>query len=88
MKFDSTAKAGLYVVLVNVIIGVFLMTTMDNIDTAFLLTLISGFIGIYLNIYFLRTNKYNRSINIYALVLNLVIISIFMIVKIYINQFL
>ena len=88
MKFDSTAKAGLYVVLVNIIIGVFLFTSMDDTDMAFLITLISGFIGIYLNIHYLRTNKYNKTINIYALVLNVVIISIFMIVKIYINQFL
>ena len=88
MKFDSTAKAGLYVVLVNVILGVFLFTSMEDKDTAFLLTLISGIIGIYLNIHYLRTNKYNKSINIYALILNIAIISIFMIVKIYINQFL
>lgn len=88
MKFDTTSKAGLYIVLINVIIGVFLFTSLDDSDTAFLLTLVSGFIGLYLNIHYLRTNIYNRKINLYALVLNIIIISAFMIVKIYINQYL
>lgn len=88
MKFDTTSKAGLYIVLINVIIGVFLFTSLDDSDTAFLLTLVSGFIGLYLNIHYLRTNIYNRKMNLYALVLNIIIISAFMIVKIYINQYL
>ena len=88
MKFDTTSKAGLYIVLINVIIGVFLFTSLDDSDTAFLLTLVSGFIGLYLNIHYLRTNIYNRKINLYALVLNIIIISAFMIVKIYINLYL
>lgn len=88
MKFDTTSKAGLYIVLINVIIGVFLFTSLDDSDTAFLLTLVSGFIGLYLNIHYLRTNIYNRKMNLYALVLNIIIISAFMIVKIYINLYL
>lgn len=88
MKFDTTSKAGLYIVLINVIIGVFLFTSLDDSDTAFLLTLVSGFIGLYLNIHYLRTNIYNRKMNLYAFVLNIIIISSFMIVKIYINQYL
>lgn len=88
MKFDTTSKAGLYIVLINVIIGVFLFTSLDDSDTAFLLTLVSEFIGLYLNIHYLRTNIYNRKMNLYALVLNIIIISAFMIVKIYINLYL
>ena len=88
MKFDTTSKAGLYIVFINVVIGIFLFVSLDDNDTAFLLTLISSFISLYLNIHYLRTNKYNRSINLYSLVLNLIIISVFMIIKIYINEFL
>ena len=88
MKFDTTSKAGLYIVGINVIIGIFLYATIDDSDIAFLLTLISSFIALYLNIHYLRTNKYNRSINLYSLVLNLIIISVFMIIKIYMNEYL
>ena len=88
MKFDTTSKAGLYIVGINVMIGIFLYATLEDSDTAFLLTLISSFIALYLNIHYLRTNKYNRSINLYSLVLNLIIISVFMIIKIYMNEYL
>ena len=88
MKFDTTSKAGLYIFFINVILGVFLFTSLENSDTAFLLTLISSFIGIYLNIHYFRTNIYNRNINAYALVLNVIAVSAFMIIKIYMNQYL
>ena len=88
MKFDTTSKAGLYIVGINVMIGIFLYATLEDSDTAFLLTLIYSFIALYLNIHYLRTNKYNRSINLYSLVLNLIIISVFMIIKIYMNEYL
>jgi peptidoglycan biosynthesis protein MviN/MurJ (putative lipid II flippase) len=88
MKFNTTSKAGLYIVFINVIIGLFLFISLDDSDTAFLLTLISSAISLYLNIYYLRTNKYNKSINLYSFILNLIIISVFMVVKIYMNSYL
>jgi hypothetical protein len=88
MKFDTTSKAGLYIVFINVIVGIFMYATLDDTDMAFLLTLISSFIALYLNIHYLRTNKYNKSINLYSLILNLVIISVFMVIKIYMNEYL
>jgi hypothetical protein len=88
MKFDTTSKAGLYIVFINVIVGIFMYATLDDTDMAFLLTLISSFIALYLNIHYLRTNKYNKSINLYSLILNLIIISVFMVIKIYMNEYL
>jgi len=88
MKFDTTSKAGLYIVGINVIIGIFLYATIDDSDIAFLLTLISSFIALYLNVHYLRTNIYNKSINLYSLVLNILIMTVFMVIKIYMNEFL
>ena len=88
MKFDTTSKAGLYIVFINIIVGIFMYATLDDTDMAFLLTLISSFIALYLNIHYLRTNKYNKSINLYSLILNLIIISVFMVIKIYMNEYL
>lgn len=88
MKFDTTSKAGLYIVGINVIIGIFLYATIDDSDIAFLLTLISSFIALYLNVHYLRTNIYNKSINLYSLVLNILIMTAFMVIKIYMNEFL
>ena len=73
MEKNETNKFGIYIVLINIIITLFMLTSKDINTSYYIITIISNIIAIIFNIYIIKNTK-KKTLNIISLILNMLIL--------------
>lgn len=81
MKFRKS-KAGIYILIVNILYILMILTNDTELLVKLITTIISGFIAVTLNGYMIKMTK-RKKINVICFILNIIILNILLMYPIY-----